>query len=71
MNGIYGYHEGIQSFGIKTDGTSFLGKEGSGRIEFNGNKGTIQSASYSVDEKIGTKIDLATGDIDLYTRPAT
>jgi hypothetical protein len=70
MNGIYGYHAGVQSFGIKTDGTSFLGKEGMGRIEFDGNKGTIQSGGYSTDDKTGTKIDLVTGDIDLYTRPS-
>ena len=41
--GLYGYSEGFQSFGFKQDGTAFLGKAGTGRIEFNGNKGIIKS----------------------------
>jgi hypothetical protein len=35
-HGLYGYHEGAQSFGFKADGTAFIGKAGGGRIEFNG-----------------------------------
>ena len=65
INGIYGYHEGVQSFGILTDGTSFLGKPGTGRIEFDGNRGIIKSASYIENGNDGTCIDLKEGDIDL------
>lgn len=46
MSGLFGYHEGIQSFGFKTDGTAFLGKSGAGQIKFNGNGGLIQSGNY-------------------------
>ena len=66
INGIYGYHNGAQSFGIKTDGTSFLGKEGSGRIEFDGNKGTIKSGNYSETDHAGTCFDLDDGWLDVY-----
>lgn len=44
--GIYGYNEGIQSFGWLIDGTGFIGKKGKGQILFDGNDGTIQSANY-------------------------
>jgi hypothetical protein len=43
--GLYGYHNGAQSFGFKTDGTAFIGKSGAGRIEFNGTKSVITSNS--------------------------
>jgi hypothetical protein len=45
--GLYGYNDGAQSFGFKIDGTAFLGKSGSGRIIFDGAKGTIESAGFS------------------------
>lgn len=55
--GIYGFHQGDQSFGFNVDGTAFIGKAGRGRISMDGNKGTIQSGSY---EKFtaGMQIDL-------------
>ncbi len=56
--GLYGFHQGAESFGFNVDGTAFLGKSGSGRIEFNGNSGIIRSA----DEK-GMTIDLTNGTI--------
>jgi len=37
--GLYGYSEGVQSFGFKIDGTAFIGKSGKGQINFNGNSG--------------------------------
>lgn len=59
--GLYGYHNGAQSFGFKTDGTAFIGKSGAGRIEFNGTKSVITSNS-----KLLT-IDLDDGYIKLGT----
>lgn len=44
--GIYGFHDGAQSFGFNIDGTAFLGKAGNGRILFNGNYGIIASANW-------------------------
>lgn len=42
--GMYGYHQGAQSFGFKTDGTGFIGKSGRGRIQFDGNEAIISNA---------------------------
>jgi hypothetical protein len=62
--GIYGFHDGSQSFGFNIDGTGFIGKSGRGRILFDGNEGTISSASRTqghVDASV--KDDAATGII--------
>jgi hypothetical protein len=56
--GIYGFYHGGASFGFRDDGTAFIGKSGSGRIEFNGEKGIIKSP----DDK-GMVIDLDDGKI--------
>ena len=55
--GIYGFHQGAQSFGFNVDGTAFIGKAGRGRIRMDGNKGTIQSGSYE-RFTAGMQIDL-------------
>jgi hypothetical protein len=56
--GLFGIHDGISSFGFKTDGTAYLGKSGSGQINFDGNKGTITSARYDGGKGTGILIDL-------------
>ena len=66
--GLYGFNDGAQSFGFNIDGTGFIGKSGRGRIEFDGNEGTIQSASYSdgsIQQPFGMKIDFDDGWIDM------
>lgn len=64
--GLYGFHEGAQSFAWKVDGTGFIGKSGRGRIEFDGNKGIIHSASFNMTNgSAGTEIDLDDGRITL------
>lgn len=60
--GLYGYAKGALSFGFKEDGTAFIGSSGSGRIEFNGNQGLIQSSNYMANE-IGMSINLSTGEL--------
>lgn len=55
--GIYGFHQGAQSFGFNVDGTAFIGKAGRGRICMNGNKGTIESGAYE-QYTAGMQIDL-------------
>lgn len=60
--GLYGFHDGAQSFNFNIDGTAFLGKAGHGRIVFNGNEGTIKSAGYDTGE--GMLIDLDDNFID-------
>lgn len=66
ITGLYGYHEGAQSFGFKEDGTAFIGKSGAGRLYVNGDEGAIESGNYASSEgKTGTKIDLEDGSIDM------
>ena len=75
--GLYGYESGDQAFGFKADGTAFIGKSGTGRLEFDGNNGFIRSANYnatkgSIDTESelstreGTEIDLQNGSIDMW-----
>ena len=44
--GLYGFHEGAQSFGFNINGSAFLGKAGRGRIIFNGDYGVIASSNW-------------------------
>lgn len=46
IEGLFGFHQGAQSFGFKVDGTAFLGKSGGGRILFDGNYGFIASQNW-------------------------
>ena len=64
--GLYGFHNGEQSFAFKIDGTAFLGKSGNGRIIFNGDSGTISSGNYDTTDKTGMQIDLDDGKINAY-----
>ena len=70
--GIYGFHNGAQSFHFGIDGKAFIGKSGRGRIRFDGNSGTIASASYYATREnqqsagdAGMLIDLDDGYIDI------
>lgn len=76
--GLYGFHEGVQSFGFNIDGTAFIGTSGSGRIIFNGGAGIIASGNWFNKGRIssngtittqgeeGMCINLATGHIDAF-----
>jgi hypothetical protein len=46
LTGIYGFDRGQQAYAFKEDGTAFIGKAGSGRIWFDGNKGVIASGGW-------------------------
>ena len=67
--GIYGFNDGIQSFGLNIDGTAFFGKAGNGRIQIDGNSGRISSASYEYTKtgaaNAGMLIDLDDGFIEI------
>lgn len=69
--GLYGFHDGAQSFYFGVNGKAFLGKSGRGRIYFDGNKGAIMSASYYANElgddanPIGMLLDVDDGFIDM------
>lgn len=55
QTGVYGFHHGAMSYAFKEDGTAFLGKDGKGRININGNDATIYSTDWTVQ---GMMIDL-------------
>ena len=44
--GLYGYNQGVKSFGLNINGRAFFGKPGNGQILIDGNSGTIQSRRY-------------------------
>ena len=56
--GIYGFNHGAMAYAFKDDGTAFIGKYGRGRIEFDGNSGTIGDATGNMT------IDLDDGQIN-------
>lgn len=64
--GLYGFHDGAQSFHFGIDGTAFIGKSGHGRIRFDGNHGAIYSDQFDSNESpAGMKIDLDDAWIEL------
>ena len=69
--GIYGFHQGVMSYAFTDDGKAFIGKDGKGRIEFDGNNGIIKSAGFIPSTKnqhgYGTLIDLNEGKLQLYS----
>lgn len=56
QTGVYGFHNGAMSYAFTEDGKAFLGKEGRGRIYFDGDNSTIYSKNYT--NNYGMKIDL-------------
>lgn len=60
--GIYGYKDGVQAFGLLTDGTAFLGKKGRAQLEFDGDHGTIQNSAYVNDNGMRIDFDGRDGD---------
>lgn len=65
--GVYGFNHGAMSYAFKDDGTAFLGKDGHGRIYFNGNKATIYSAGWVANSanKSGMLLDVDDGVIKI------
>ena len=45
--GVYGFEHGAMSYALKDDGTAFFGKDGRGRIYFDGNKAQIYSSGWT------------------------
>ena len=72
MTGVYGFQNGVMSYGLRENGTAFFGADGHGRIEIDGTSGIIRSAGWekNSDEWVlsstqenasGTLIDLDDG----------
>ena len=67
QTGVYGFNHGAMSYALKDDGTAFFGKDGSGRIYFNGNSAQIYSAGWiaNKNDKKGMLIDVDDGYIKM------
>ena len=64
--GLYGYNEGVKSFGLNINGKAFFGKPGNGQILIDGNSGSIQSRSYIQTKKYDDKPNVnANGEVIL------
>jgi hypothetical protein len=46
LTGVYGFQNGIMTYGLRENGTAFFGPYGNGRIEFDGTSGIIKSAGW-------------------------
>ena len=64
--GLYGFKDGAQAFGFTSNGTGFIGNASTGRINFDGNGGNIESANYSEAKGEGMKIALKDPEIIMY-----
>lgn len=62
--GLYGFYHGAMSYAFKDDGTGFIGRDTGGRINFDGNSGTLTSNRYACSAG-GMKIDLQDGIIEM------
>lgn len=60
LQGVYGFSNNNPMYGLREDGTLFLGNPNTGSLNFNGSKGIIQSSSYAKGEQ-GIVIDLTEG----------
>lgn len=62
--GIYGFHQGEQSFALREDGTAFFGKDGKGRIILDGNQCLLKSATYDITNGNGMLLNLESNLLD-------
>lgn len=62
--GIYGFHQGAMSYAFKDNGEAFIGKDGKGRIIFNGDSGEIYSGTWKTNE-LGMYLGIDDGIIKL------
>jgi hypothetical protein len=51
LQGLFGYNLGSQTFGFKIDGTGFIGGNNGGRINFDGNRATIEMGDVYINGK--------------------
>ena len=64
--GIYGFNHGAMAYAFKDDGTGFIGKDGSGRIYFDGGKAQIFSSRWTNhDNPEGMLLDIDDGFIKM------
>lgn len=71
QTGLYGFYHGSMSYAFKDDGTGFIGKDGRGRIYFNGTDSTIYSSEWIGNEPLGMMLDIDDGIIKLQAKDFT
>ena len=69
--GIYGFNHGSMSYAFKDDGTGFIGKDGAGRIYFNGNSSQIYSGNWRGNNELGLLLDIDEGYLKLQSKDNT
>ena len=77
--GVYGFNHGAMAYAFKDDGTGFIGKDGSGRIYFDGGKAQIFSSNWTnIRSPQGMLLDIddgyikmQSGDSSFFTVPKT
>lgn len=60
--GVYGYKDGVQAYGLLTNGTAFLGKTGKSQLLFDGNSGRIENSTYQDGKGMRLDFDGTDGD---------
>lgn len=65
--GVFGFHQGAMSYAFMDNGKAFIGKDGKGRISFNGNNGSISGGYDSSGKNPNMTINLSNGQIDAET----
>lgn len=69
QTGLFGFNHGSMAYAFKDDGTGFIGKDGRGRIIFDGNKSTIYSNNWKGKYQAGMYLDVDDGIIKLHSDP--
>ena len=62
--GVFGFHQGAMSYAFMDNGKAFIGKDGKGRISFNGNDGSISGGYDSSGKNPNMTINLSDGQIN-------
>ena len=70
QTGVYGFNHGSMAYAFKDDGTGFIGKDGAGRIYFDGNKSQIYSSKWKVKRTLqeGMFLDIDDGYLKMNKR---
>ena len=68
QTGVYGFNHGAMSYAFKDDGTAFIGKDGRGRLHFNGNSSAIYSSQWLTNAS-GMFLDLDDGILKMQRIP--
>lgn len=66
QTGIYGFHHGRPSYAFLEDGKGYIGKEGKGRIWFDGEDSQIYSWNWKGNDNLGMLLDIDDGFIEMH-----